>query len=174
MQLCLNSRLSTFSKRRAEISARVPCSSKALPKRMPAMRYFSTLWLTCGCSGRLEPLDWESSINEICDLIVQTRSSASLLQIRGILYSLLSHSIPPAIIIKVCSSPSFPKKTPLTQILEINNGPFAIRKRQELCIQMHRGGSYLCKCGFFVCSLWPKSISFRRDALLAEASQFSI
>lgn len=45
--------------------------------------------------------DWETYCGKIADLIVQEQSPKRLLEIRGKIYELLSHCIPPTIIMKV-------------------------------------------------------------------------
>ncbi|KAJ9104807.1 hypothetical protein QFC19_003948 [Naganishia cerealis] len=51
--------------------------------------------------------DWETYCGKIADLIVQEQSPKRLLDIRGKIYELLSHCIPPTIILKVCLLASF-------------------------------------------------------------------
>src|SRR5258706_5745835 len=46
--------------------------------------------------------DWESYCQQIADLIVAEQSPARLLEVRTKLYELLSHCIPPTVILKVC------------------------------------------------------------------------
>jgi replication factor C subunit 3/5 len=45
--------------------------------------------------------DWETYCGKIADLIVQEQSPKRLLEIRGKIYELLSHCIPPTVILKV-------------------------------------------------------------------------
>ena len=46
--------------------------------------------------------DWESYCQQIADLVVAEQSPARLLEVRAKLYELLSHCIPPTVILKVC------------------------------------------------------------------------
>ena len=48
--------------------------------------------------------DWETYCHKVADLIVQDQSPARVMEVRGKLYELLSHCIPPTIILKVCKS----------------------------------------------------------------------
>lgn len=47
--------------------------------------------------------DWESYCQKVADLIVAEQSPARVLEVRTKLYELLSHCIPPTVILKVCS-----------------------------------------------------------------------
>ena len=46
--------------------------------------------------------DWESYCQKVADLIVAEQSPARVLEVRTKLYELLSHCIPPTVILKVC------------------------------------------------------------------------
>jgi replication factor C subunit 3/5 len=46
--------------------------------------------------------DWESYCEKVADLIVAEQSPARVLEVRTKLYELLSHCIPPTVILKVC------------------------------------------------------------------------
>lgn len=45
--------------------------------------------------------DWETYCHKVADLIVQEQSPARVLEVRAKLYELLTHCIPPTIILKV-------------------------------------------------------------------------
>ena len=46
--------------------------------------------------------DWESYCQKVADLIVTEQSPARVLEVRTKLYELLSHCIPPTVVLKVC------------------------------------------------------------------------
>ncbi|CCJ28396.1 unnamed protein product [Pneumocystis jirovecii] len=45
--------------------------------------------------------DWETYINQIAESIIQEQTPAKILQVRGMLYELITHCIPPPLILKV-------------------------------------------------------------------------
>ena len=51
---------------------------------------------------RIAKPDWESYCEKVADLIVAEQSPARVLEVRAKLYELLSHCIPPTVILKVC------------------------------------------------------------------------
>lgn len=55
-------------------------------------------------SGDIEvaKADWETYCGKIADAIVQEQSAQKLLEVRGKIYELLSHCIPPIVVLKVC------------------------------------------------------------------------
>lgn len=59
-------------------------------------------------SGDIEvaKADWETYCGKIADAIVSEQSASRLLEIRGKVYELLSHCIPPTVVLKV-SSPTW-------------------------------------------------------------------
>lgn len=54
-------------------------------------------------SGDIEvaKADWETYCGKIADSIVKEQSAAKLLEVRGKVYELLSHCIPPTVVLKV-------------------------------------------------------------------------
>jgi replication factor C subunit 3/5 len=54
-------------------------------------------------SGDIEvaKADWETYCGKIADSIVKEQSAARLLEVRGKVYELLSHCIPPTVVLKV-------------------------------------------------------------------------
>ena len=54
-------------------------------------------------SGDIEvaKADWETYCGKIADSIVKEQSAAKLLEVRGKIYELLSHCIPPTVVLKV-------------------------------------------------------------------------
>jgi replication factor C subunit 3/5 len=48
--------------------------------------------------------DWETYCVKVADAILQEQSAPKLLEIRGKIYELLSHCIPPTMVMKVSSS----------------------------------------------------------------------
>jgi replication factor C subunit 3/5 len=44
--------------------------------------------------------DWETYCNKVADSILQEQSAQRLLDVRGKIYELLSHCIPPTVILK--------------------------------------------------------------------------
>lgn len=48
--------------------------------------------------------DWETYCHKVADMIIQEQSPARVMEVRAKLYELLSHCIPPSIIMKVRSS----------------------------------------------------------------------
>lgn len=48
--------------------------------------------------------DWESYCHKVADLIMSEQTPAKVLEVRGKFYELLSHCIPPTVILKVCHS----------------------------------------------------------------------
>lgn len=46
--------------------------------------------------------DWETYCHKVADLIVQDQSPARVMEVRAKFYELLSHCIPPTVILKVC------------------------------------------------------------------------
>jgi replication factor C subunit 3/5 len=46
--------------------------------------------------------DWETYCHKVADLIVQEQSPTRVMEVRAKFYELLSHCIPPTIILKVC------------------------------------------------------------------------
>lgn len=53
--------------------------------------------------------DWETYCGKIADAIVSEQSAARLLEVRAKIYELLSHCIPPTVVLKVSSSPAYNK-----------------------------------------------------------------
>ena len=52
--------------------------------------------------------DWETYCHKVADMIIQEQSPARVMEVRTKLYELLSHCIPPSIVLKVCCAwPSF-------------------------------------------------------------------
>lgn len=49
--------------------------------------------------------DWETYCVKVADAILQEQSAQKLLEIRGKIYELLSHCIPPTVVLKVCRFP---------------------------------------------------------------------
>lgn len=49
--------------------------------------------------------DWETYCHKVADMIVQEQSPARVMEVRAKLYELLSHCIPPTIILKVRTRP---------------------------------------------------------------------
>ena len=47
--------------------------------------------------------DWETYCAKVADSILQDQSAPRLLEVRGKLYELLSHCIPPTVVMKVCT-----------------------------------------------------------------------
>lgn len=45
--------------------------------------------------------DWETYCHKVADMIVQEQSPARVMEVRAKLYELLSHCIPPTIVLKV-------------------------------------------------------------------------
>lgn len=46
--------------------------------------------------------DWETYCHKVADLIIQEQSPARVMEVRAKFYELLSHCIPPTVILKVC------------------------------------------------------------------------
>ena len=46
--------------------------------------------------------DWETYCHKVADMIVQEQSPGRVMEVRSKLYELLSHCIPPTVILKVC------------------------------------------------------------------------
>ena len=46
--------------------------------------------------------DWETYCHKVADMIIQEQSPARVMEVRTKLYELLSHCIPPSIVLKVC------------------------------------------------------------------------
>ena len=46
--------------------------------------------------------DWETYCHKVADLIVSEQSPARVMEVRAKFYELLSHCIPPTVILKVC------------------------------------------------------------------------
>ncbi|KAF2199352.1 P-loop containing nucleoside triphosphate hydrolase protein [Delitschia confertaspora ATCC 74209] len=57
----------------------------------------------------IPPPDWEALISQIADQIIQERSPQRLLVVRGMLYDLLTHCIPPTTILKTLTWKLLPK-----------------------------------------------------------------
>ena len=57
----------------------------------------------------IPPPDWEALISQIANQIVEERSPARLLQVRAMLYDLLSHCIDPTTILKTLTWKLIPK-----------------------------------------------------------------
>ena len=57
-------------------------------------------------SGDIEvaKADWETYCGKIADVIIKEQSAAKLLEVRGKIYELLSHCIPPTVVLKVSFS----------------------------------------------------------------------
>ena len=53
--------------------------------------------------------DWESYCHKVADLIMSEQTPAKVLEVRGKFYELLSHCIPPTIILKVRHPPLVPE-----------------------------------------------------------------
>ena len=51
--------------------------------------------------------DWETYCHRVADMIVQEQSPARVMEVRAKLYELLSHCIPPSVVMKVRRAPSF-------------------------------------------------------------------
>ena len=49
--------------------------------------------------------DWESYCHKVADLIMSEQTPAKVMEVRGKFYELLSHCIPPTVILKVRESP---------------------------------------------------------------------
>lgn len=49
--------------------------------------------------------DWESYCHKVADLIMSEQTPAKVMEVRGKFYELLSHCIPPTVILKVRRSP---------------------------------------------------------------------
>ena len=49
--------------------------------------------------------DWETYCHKVADMIIQEQSPARVMEVRTKLYELLSHCIPPSIVLKVCCAP---------------------------------------------------------------------
>jgi replication factor C subunit 3/5 len=64
-------------------------------------------------SGDIEvaKADWETYCGKIADSIVKEQSAARLLEVRGKVYELLSHCIPPTVVLKVSQAMKCCKKT---------------------------------------------------------------
>jgi len=64
--------------------------------------------------------DWEGYCEKVADLIVAEQSPARVLEVRTKLYELLSHCIPPTVILKVCPyvQPSYSELIYLQTIAE--------------------------------------------------------
>ena len=45
--------------------------------------------------------DWETYCNKVGDMIIQDQSPSRVMEVRSKLYELLSHCIPPTVILKV-------------------------------------------------------------------------
>ena len=48
--------------------------------------------------------DWESYCHKVAELILSEQTPAKVMEVRGKFYELLSHCIPPTVILKVCHS----------------------------------------------------------------------
>jgi len=46
--------------------------------------------------------DWESYCHKVADLIMSEQTPTKVMEVRGKFYELLSHCIPPTVILKVC------------------------------------------------------------------------
>lgn len=49
----------------------------------------------------MPPPDWEALIEQVADDIVKEHTPAQILKVRGKMYDLLTHCIPPTLILKV-------------------------------------------------------------------------
>ena len=49
--------------------------------------------------------DWESYCHKVADLIMSEQTPAKVMEVRGKFYELLSHCIPPTVILKVRHGP---------------------------------------------------------------------
>ena len=64
--------------------------------------------------------DWETYCHRVADMIVQEQSPARVMEVRAKLYELLSHCIPPSVVLKVraflrpSSTASLSSSDPLT------------------------------------------------------------
>ena len=51
--------------------------------------------------------DWETYCHRVAEMIVQEQSPQRVMDVRAKLYELLSHCIPPTVVLKVRPSPAF-------------------------------------------------------------------
>ena len=72
--------------------------------------------------------DWESYCHKVADLIMSEQSPAKVLEVRGKFYELLSHCIPPTVILKVRHSPRPGIRNCWPSLLEYPTLPFSRRR----------------------------------------------
>lgn len=68
-----------------------------------ALLVFEALKMQTGLNGpiTIAKPDWEMYCNKVGDMIIQDQSPARVMEVRTKLYELLSHCIPPTVILKV-------------------------------------------------------------------------
>lgn len=78
------------------------------PTRIPTSLIFTDCTFAYSYRPSLEgplaiaKLDWETYCHKVADMIIAEQSPQRVMDVRAKLYELLSHCIPPTVIIKVC------------------------------------------------------------------------
>ena len=106
--------------------------------------------------------DWETYCVKVADAILQEQSAQRLLEVRGKVYELLSHCIPPTVVLKVSrnwwySEPLCSLQTIAERLVE--------RSDEQLKQQIiHWAAHYVRQCPFYDSALTQQELRMRQGA----------